>query len=226
MKINKTVLLTGWKLSTTNTFSLNNTGVVFLNVKLPQSRRVSKMVKNLSVIDYDAIKNDSPVITFFNAFEAIVNGVAPPTSTGHYILQGVKITEISSLFNFSDQNGEELNEAIDGVMDSLGQVRKLDAKKDSVNYRLRVKLADIENSSRFIYATGFQEAGQDLFNMPAKNFYYQLLRMNLSESDVANQLSNHGLDVLVSKYITKEKQQLRWTFQGVKGTYKIINDCN
>ena len=46
IKINNTIVLTGWKLNQTPTLSVNNNGMLFINQELPKAAKTSRMIKN------------------------------------------------------------------------------------------------------------------------------------------------------------------------------------
>ena len=226
MKINNSVLLTKWKTTEGATVGLNSSGIIFINVELPKARKVHKMVKNLSVIDYDYAKANSPVITFFQACQAGWTGMLTSSPTNFYIMQYVKVTEISRMFKFIDKNGDELQEIIGGFRDVSGDERQLDEESDVVEYFVRAKIQDAENPTRCLYATGFKDIGEDLFTCTAMEMYKICEDNALTEKDVANKLKNEGLDLLVSTCLTKPKEELRFTLRGVCATYSKTNKTN
>ena len=225
MKINNTIILTGWKLTTGSTVALHNNGLMLINQDLPKPTITNNLVHNLSVLDYDEIAKTTPTITVSEALSAALGqSQIPHTNTGFFILRNVKVINISNIFSFKDATGNRLEERVGGmVLDHRGFERELDLNKDLITYYLRFTLQEVGNSKRVLFVTGFEEAGMAIFNMSANALYE---KMKDDESiDVAyfvEKLSETGFDFMVSTYITKQ-QKVSWTFNDVRNMW-ILDD--
>ena len=226
MKLNNTIVLTGWKLVKAPTLSVNNNGMIFIKEELPQSVQHDIMIKNLSEIDYQRIGKLSPVLSVTQALQSAFTGVKPQSNTDFYILQNAKIIEIGRLFSFKDSEGKELQQRWGGAMlDSSGIERELDVEKDDINYFLRLTIQDLDKEATKLYVTGFKQAGLDLFSMSAKMLWVCMQEENLEVGDLVDQLSSRGINIFVTAYVNKQ-DKLSWTFKKVKETYPIIDDQN
>ena len=112
-------------------------------------------------------------------------------------------------------------------MEPNGNKRPYDFEKDSISYRLRLKLSHEDNDERFIYVTGFDKAGKELWGTP-EALYGEMVNDGLKEQTLIDELSNHSLEVMLSSYVLKDKQEVRWTLVGIKQFLKhnqVTSQC-
>ena len=225
MKINNTIIVTAWKLTTGSVVALHNNGLMFINHDLPKPTIVNKLIHNLSVLDYDEIAKTTPVITASEALSAALGQSAiPHSNTGFFILRDVKVINISNIFSFKDAAGNRLEERVGGlVLDHRGFERQLDLKQDLITYYIRFTLQDVTNSKRVLFVTGFEEAGTALFNMSAIALYEKMQDdESIDAAYFIQKLSQTGFDIMVSTYVSKQ-QKISWTFNDVRNMW-ILND--
>ena len=223
MKINNTLILTGWKLTTKPALALTNTGIMFINATLPKAAQTTEMMNNLSEINYQEISRKSHVLSLTAAFQCALSGKLPHSNTDYYLLNGVKISGISNVFRFKDADDNDLSERFGGLfLDHEGSERKLDLNNDSISYYLRLTLQDTEIENTALYVTGFDEAGVDLFDMNARQLYEKMKDDGTETSDLVEEFDEIALSVLLSVYVNK-MDQIRWTLSAVIDNW--INDA-
>ena len=129
--IHNSVILTSVRKKNSPVFALHNSGMIFVNPKLPKAAIVHELSKNLSIIDWDNVRLRSPRLTCLSLVKQIPSGISPHTNSGYIYIPSVKVIKMDRLFIFKDSDGNKMDSLYDGqVAPTSGQARPLDLDKE------------------------------------------------------------------------------------------------
>ena len=225
IKINNTIVLTGWTLIDTPTIVINNAGVIFINKELPKQASVTKLIKNISTIDWKHVAEHSPLITAEKALTCALQNSAPTSRTGFFAIQNLKLYGIRNLFKFVDSNGGRLQERRGGrVMDENGVERDLDFNSDEIQYQIQASFQHVSTSAITLFMNGFEQLGEDMFECTAKELFLKMEENNNEPADIVELLQHQGMNVLCSVYINPSTNKLKWNIQKIESVFEIYSN--
>ena len=163
---------------------------------------------NFSEINWREVMAVSPIITVDTALE-IVYGTAndPEPQSKYKLIRDASIIGIINVFQLRNKEGEELLECLE-----IGKVRKgLDGIQrdledtDLIRYKLKLEISG--GGARKLIATGWNQAGIDLFGITARELF--LWTDDKERYDMITELKDWTLDILVQKW--QKNTKVGWT---------------
>ena len=223
-KKHDTIILCSWKRTFKPIFCITNSGMIFLNQQLPKPAVTNEIQCNLSVIDWETLRVKSRAISCIDLVKHGLRGIPPVTNTGYYYVRQIKVVSIDRLFSLKDCNGERLVPTYNGkVRDLSCVVRPFDPDKDQVSYSLKLGFQGIRKDIT-LFATGFEQAGKDLFEgREAKEMYQEMMSMKYEISNVVQEISGQTWNVFVTSYATK-KDTLGYTARKIEQEIVPVNE--